>query len=605
MMDVHENPSTIEPAVEENVSALNDDTATVSKSAESNPVLSREAIVEQLRVLVEKPIEEVKEEIELLKQSYYKTRKAATPAPEEGEESEPTTPEAIEANPDTAAVADEELKRLLAIYKEKKTAYQAEQEAVMAANLATKQQILDRIKEITLDSDNINKHFTEFQQLQQSFKEVVNIPVAAASDMWKNYQVAVETFYDLLNINKELRDYDFKKNLKIQESLCQQAGALADEEDIVAAFRALQQLHEEWKATGPVAKELREEMWVKFKNASTVVNKKHQTYFEVIKERENENELAKTTLCEEIEQISIAELNSFATWEEQTKAIIALQERWKTIGFASRKMNNLLFERFRKSCDQFFKAKAEYYHKVKEEMAVNYEKKKVLCEKAEALKDSTDWKKTTDAMVAIQKEWKTIGTVAKKYSDQLWNRFIAACDYFFEQKELHTSSHRKVEAENLKQKKEIVAKLAGLDTTDLAPAEAIKEVKAMMAAWNTVGHVPFKEKDKIYKEYQAALDVHFKQLNMQENKRRLNNYSSNINKMASEGSNLQRERDRLMRSYEQKKGELKTYENNMGFLNISSKSGGGMLKEMERKMDKIREEMEVIIKKIELIDQNS
>ena len=442
--------------------------------------------------------------------------------------------------------------------------------------------------------------------MQQSFKEITNIPASAVNDLWKSYQLYVERFYDLLKINKELRDYDFKKNLDQKIALCEAAEALSENEDIIGAFKSLQALHEEWKGIGPVAKELRDELWNRFKAASSVINKRHQQHFESLKEGEQKNEEAKTALCVEIESINTDDLKSFNAWDEKTKEIIALQEQWKTIGFASRKVNNQLFERFRKSCDEFFRKKAEYFKAVKDEMARNLEKKKALCEKAEALKESTEWKSTTDTLIAIQKEWKTIGPVAKKYSDAVWKRFISACDYFFEQKAKQTSSQRQVELENLNQKKEIIAKLNAIDE-NMETAEATARVRELMAEWNKIGFVPFKEKDKIYKEYQSVLDKHFTRLNMQENRNRLMSYTSTVQQLASSDqaqNKLYREREKLVHNYERLKAELHTYENNMGFLNISSKSGNSMLKEMERKMQQLKDQMQLIIQKIELIDEN-
>lgn len=458
---------------------------------------------------------------------------------------------------------------------------------------------------MTEDTDNINKHYNRFQQLQQSFKESAELPASSVNDLWKNYQAYVERFYDLLKINKELRDYDFKKNLEQKQAICESAEALSSNEDIIAAFKALQQLHNEWREIGPVAKDLREDLWNRFKDASTIINKKYQQYFEARKDEEQKNEDAKTQLCLTIEAIEVDKLTSFNMWDEKTKEIIALQEQWKQLGFAPRKTNNVLFERFRKSCDDFFNKKAEYFKAVKDELAQNLEKKKALCEKAEALKDSTDWRSTTDTLIALQKEWKTIGPVAKKYSDVVWKRFITACDYFFDQKSKQTSSQKAQEQENLKIKKEIIAKLAAIDETT-PDADASKAVRELMAQWQSVGFVPFKEKDKIYREYQDALDKQFSRLNMNETRNRLDSFQSTVQQMASDQSQnkLYRERERLMRSYEQKKNELQTYENNMGFLNISSKSAGGLLKEMERKMQKLKEEMELIVQKIEVIDQN-
>lgn len=570
-------------------------------SAQSAPKLSREEIVEALRKLVEGPVEEVKEEVDELKQAYYKQKKL--------EIEEARSAFVAAGNPESEFVPapdelEETLKSLLAVFREKKAEYTASLEKQKEENLARKQQILDEMKAITSDSDNINKQYTRFQELQQTFKEPCELPSAAVSGLWKSFQACVENFYDLLKINKELRDYDFKKNLEQKTALCEAAEALLTNDDVVSAFKQLQLLHDEWRVTGPVAKELREELWNRFKDASTEVNKRYQSFFEARKEVERKNEEAKTALCEEIESIDMNALTSFAQWDEATKHVLDLQSRWKTLGFASRKMNNLLFERFRKTCDEFFARKAEYFKAVKERMAANLEKKKALCEKAEALKDSTDWKATTDIYVALQKEWKTIGPVAKKHSDAIWKRFVSACDYFFAQKNSQLASTRQAEQENLEKKREIIAQLKAIDEAT-EPDEAIKTVRELMARWNTIGYVPFKEKDKIYKEYQAQLDILFARLNMNENRNRLSNFSATVQQMADGNQDkLYRERDKLLRIYDQKKAELQTYENNIGFLNISSKKSGGLLKEMERKMQKIREEMQLIEQKVQLIDKN-
>lgn len=570
-------------------------------SAQPAPKLSREEIVETLKKLVEGPVEEVKEEVDELKQAYYKQKKL--------EIEEAKSAFVAAGNPESDFVPapdelEETLKSLLSVFREKKAEYTASLEKQKEENLARKQQILDEMKAITADSDNINKQYTRFQELQQAFKEPCELPSSAVSGLWKSFQACVENFYDLLKINKELRDYDFKKNLEQKTALCEAAEALLTNDDVVSAFKQLQLLHDEWRVIGPVAKELREELWNRFKDASTEVNKRYQSFFEARKEVERKNEEAKTALCEEIEAIDMNALTSFAQWDEATKHVLDLQSRWKTLGFASRKMNNVLFERFRKTCDEFFARKAEYFKAVKERMAANLEKKKALCEKAEALKDSTDWKATTDIYVALQKEWKTIGPVAKKHSDAIWKRFVSACDYFFAQKNSQLASTRQAEQENLEKKREIIARLKAIDES-VEPDEAIKTVRELMAQWNTIGYVPFKEKDKIYKEYQAQLDILFARLNMNETRNRLSNFSATVQQMADGNHDkLYRKRERLLRMYDQKKAELQTYENNVGFLNISSKKSSGLLKEMERKMQKIREEMQLIEQKVQLIDKN-
>lgn len=516
-----------------------------------NVKLTKEQIVETLRDLIEKPVEDVKEEVDSLKQAYYKIKKAEIEEAKKLFVEQGNPEEQFQPEPDSL---EEQLKELLATFKEKKASYLVQLEQVREENLQKKKEILEEIKSLTEDTDNINKHYNRFQQLQQSFKESAELPASSVNDLWKNYQAYVERFYDLLKINKELRDYDFKKNLEQKQAICESAEALSSNEDIIAAFKALQQLHNEWREIGPVAKDLREDLWNRFKDASTIINKKYQQYFEARKDEEQKNEDAKTQLCLTIEAIEVDKLTSFNMWDEKTKEIIALQEQWKQLGFAPRKTNNVLFERFRKSCDDFFNKKAEYFKAVKDELAQNLEKKKALCEKAEALKDSTDWRSTTDTLIALQKEWKTIGPVAKKYSDVVWKRFITACDYFFDQKSKQTSSQKAQEQENLKIKKEIIAKLAAIDETT-PDADASKAVRELMAQWQSVGFVPFKEKDKIYREYQDALDKQFSRLNMNETRNRLDSFQSTVQQMASDQSQnkLYRERERLMRSYEQKK----------------------------------------------------
>lgn len=570
-------------------------------SVQSTSRLSREEIIDSLRKLVEGSVEEVKDEVDELKQAYYKQKKI--------EIEEARNAFIAAGNPEAEFVPmpdeqEETLKSLLSVFRERKAEYTALLEKQREENLERKQQILEEMKSITEDSDNINKQYTRFQELQQSFKEPCELPSAAVSGLWKKFQSYVENFYDLLKINKELRDYDFKKNLEQKTALCDAAEALLANDDVVAVFKQLQLLHDEWRGIGPVAKELREDLWNRFKDASTEVNKRYQSFFEARKEVERKNEEAKIALCEEIESMDLSLLTSFAQWDDATKQVLDLQGKWKTLGFASRKMNNQLFERFRKSCDEFFAKKAEYFKVVKERMAENLEKKKALCEKAEALKDSTDWKATADILVALQKEWKTIGPVAKKHSDAIWKRFVTACDYFFAQKNEQLVSTRQVEQENLENKRGIIAKLKEIDES-MDSTEAVKIVRDLMAQWNSIGHVPFKEKDKIYKEYQSLLDTLFSRLNMNENRNRLSNFSATVQQMADTNHDkLYRERERLLRMYEQKKGELKTYENNIGFLNISSKKSGGLLKEMERKMQKIREDMQLIEQKVQLIDRN-
>lgn len=485
------------------------------------------------------------------------------------------------------------------VFKEKKAAYIEAIEKEKEENLARKHAILDEIKGYLQDPDNIGKYYNDFKERQQAFKEIVNVPASAVSELWKNFQTYSENFYDLLKIHKELRDYDFKKNLEQKISLCEQAEALAENTDILDAFKTLQSLHEEWRGIGPVAKEMREEIWNRFKEASTVINKRHQQYFETIKATEQANEQSKIALCEEIEAIDLSSLQSFSAWDEMTKKVLDMQERWKAVGFASRKVNAQLFERFRKSCDLFFSRKADYYKSVKDTMSVNLEKKRALCEQAEALKESTDWRAVSDKLTQLQKEWRTIGAVPRKYSDTVWKRFTEACDYFFERKKQEFASKRSEEQDNLSAKQAVIEKLNAIDET-LDKNEGLVQVRALMAEWAAIGHVPFKEKDKLRKQYQTALDSHFKRWNMKETRNRLDAFSNTVEELASSDqaqNKLYRERERLMRAYEGLKNNLQTYQNNMGFLNVSSKSGNKMIEDLERKIEKLKDDMQLIAQK--------
>lgn len=562
--------------------------------------LTKEELVDALAGLLEKPLDDIKDEVAAIKHAFYSIRKTELEAEkaafvERGNEESAFAPMYDES--------ENRLKELLAKYKELRAAQLEAQEAAMQENLNKKRAIIEELGKIVDDPDNINKQYQRFQQLQQDFKTIGAVPPADDKALWKEFQAATEKFYDLWKINKELRDYDFKKNLEIKQGLCEDAEALAEEKDVIAAFKKLQLLHDKWRETGPVVKELREDIWKRFKEASTVVNKKHQAYFEERKGKEKENEVAKTAICEEAEAIDINSLATYASWDEATKKIIDLQARWKTLGFASKKINNELFARFRKTCDLFFAEKAAFFKRMKEESAANLAKKHELCEKAEALKDSTDWKKTAAALTALQKEWKTIGPVSKKSGDAVWKRFIAACDYFFENKNKNISDARQAEHENLKAKKEIIEKLKNIDDS-LSKEEIKNQLKELSATYQQIGHVPYKEKDKVYEAYKTALNAAYDRFDLNESKMRIADFASDINEISSDKNKLYREREKLVRMYEQKKNEIKTYENNLGFFNVTSKSGGNVLKEMEKRIEKGKEELLALEKKIEMIDEN-
>lgn len=564
--------------------------------------LSKEEIILKLSELVVTSAESARAEVDALKQAYYKIRRneveelKKTFLTDEGEEK------------DFIAPADEtegKLKELLTTYKEKRAAEIAEDEKVKADNYTAKLRLIDKLKALTESQEDFNKLYNDFKEIQQQWKEIKAVPAEHVNELWKNYQMYSEKFYDIIKINNQFRDYDFKKNLEMKVALCETVEKLDTEPDVVSAFHQLQKLHQQWREIGPVAKELRDELWVRFKNASTVINKKHQEHFEKLKNKEQENLEAKTAICEEIEKIDFSLLKTFKDWEDKNKDVIKLQDKWKTIGFAPKKVNVKIFERFRAACDIYFNNKSEFYKSIKESMDKNLELKRALCEQAEALKDSTDWKDATDKLIALQKEWKTIGSVARKHSDIIWKRFITACDYFFEQKNKNVSSQKSVEQENLATKKTLVEKIKALDET-VSNDEGISLLKEYMAEWNTIGHVPFKEKDKIYKEFHDAVDAQFDRMKLDRSERKMQSYRTSLNDM-SEGRSkgkLYGERERLMRLYERLKTELQTYENNIGFLSVSSKGGGGLVKEMNRKVEKLKEEMALTIKKIDAIDEN-
>lgn len=574
---------------------LNSEAMANESPAENRPA-SKKEVIEKLSVLAENPETAEKQDLENLKQSFYKLRKQEV----DKERSEFLQNGGEEADFKPSVDEDEpEFKRIMGIIKEKKNAIAAELERVKQENLEKKQNIIERIKELS-ESEDVNKVYNEFKQLREEWNEIKVIPQNMANELWKNYQLYVEKFYDMLKINNEFRTYDFKKNLEKKTALCEVAEKLADEPDVISAFYQLQNLHQEYRETGPVAPELRDEIWNRFKAASTVINKRHQQHFEEIKEKEQANLDAKTVICEIVESINETEIKTFAEWDNKTNEIIALQAKWKTIGFAPQKMNNKIFERFRAACDEFFKKKGEFYKQVKENLSTNLEKKLALCEKAEQLKDSTEWKETAEKLAELQKEWKKIGPVAKKQSEVVWRRFIDACDYFFQQKNKVMSSQRSEEVANLETKQAIITELEAI--SDETPIEeAIAKVKELQQKWNETGHVPFKEKDKLYKSYHKLIDKWYDSMRKDISNRKLTSFRSNIN-AGDKSNNLYRERERLERAYQNMCSELKTYENNLNFLNISSK-GNSLLSELNRKVEKLKADIELTLNKIKAVNE--
>lgn len=561
---------------------------------------TQEEVVARVKELAEADAPAEKQELDAMKQAFYKIHKANVAAARAQFIENGGEPEAFLPTPN---VLEDEFKAAMNVIKQKRAELQAELDRQKEENLQKKQEILERIKALSATPEEANQAYKEFKELQNQWKELTLVPAEKANELWKTYQLYVEQYYDQLKLNNEFREYDFKKNLEIKTRLCETAEKLNEEADVISAFQQLQALHQEFKETGPVAKELREEIWARFKAASTAVNKRHQQYFEELKQKEEENLAHKTALCEKIEAIDLTAVKTAAAWEAQTQQIIEMQKEWRTIGFAPQKMNVKIFERFRGACDRFFTEKAAFFKRLKEEQAQNLAKKTELCEKAEALKDSTDWKATADKLMQIQKEWKTIGAVPKKHSESLWQRFIGACDYFFEQKGKNTASQRGEEKENLQKKEQVIEKLKALLESD---EEENKQdaVRELMKEWNEIGFVPFKEKDKIYKAYHETVDQLFKALNMSAARRRLDNFKNNLKNDAKEGGQgLSRERERLVRAYENKRSEIKTYENNLGFLTCSSKKGSSLLNEMNKKMEKLKDELNLIGEKIAAIDK--
>ena len=539
-----------------------------------------------------------KDEVEYLKSSFYKLHVAEREAKLKAYLDAGGDPEQYQYTPDEQ---EEAFKAEMGIIKEKRAKIFKEQEAEKQENLTKKLAIIDRIKAMVTTPDEANKNYKEFKALQEQWREIKNVPADKANELWRNYQLYVEQFYDMLRLNSEAREYDFKKNLELKTALCEAAEKLADEEDVISAFHQLQKLHQEYREIGPVAKEQREEIWNRFKAASSVINKRHQQHFEGVRAKEEDNLARKTVLCEKVEAIAAEENKGSGDWEKHTKQIIDIQTEWKTIGFAPQKMNVKIFERFRAACDDFFGRKAAYFKGLKETFKENAEKKRALIEKAKELQSSTEWKSTSDKFIALQKEWKTIGMVPKKLGDQLWEEFLAACNTFFEARNAAGAGARGEERENLEKKLGIIEQLKALATE--TGEEVAEKVQKLVDEYNAVGHVPYKEKDKLYKEYHAVLDKLYKDLNISVAKRKLNNFKQNLKNVAERGENaLDNERTRLFRQYENLKSEIQTYENNLGFLNASSKKGNSLIDEMNRKVQKLKDDMNLIREKIKAID---
>ncbi|HIZ32732.1 MAG TPA: DUF349 domain-containing protein [Candidatus Bacteroides merdigallinarum] len=573
---------------------------TTEQPVETAQKLTKEEILAKLKEIAAHVEEAPKADIDSLKQAFYKLHNAEQEAAKKQFIENGGSAEDFIPTPDPA---EEEFKNVMSVIKEKRSELAAEQEKQREMNLQVKLSIIEELKELVESPDDPNKNYAEFKKLQQQWNEVTLVPPAKVNELWKNYQLYVEKFYDLLKLNNEFREYDFKKNLEIKQRLCEAAEKLAEEPDVVSAFHQWQKLNEEFRDTGPVAKEQRDEIWARFKAATTAIHRRHQQHFEALKEKERNNLDQKTVICEIVEAIDCNELTTPSQWEEKAQEVIALQAKWKTIGYAPQKMNVQIYERFHKACDEFFHKRSEFFKSMKENMSANLEKKRALCEKAEALKDSTDWKATADALTKLQKEWKTIGPVNKRHSNEVWKRFITACDYFFEQRNKAQSSQRSQEQENLEKKKAIIDQLNAIDES-ADSEEVTQQVRDLMKQWNSIGHVPIKDKDKIYKRYRNIVDKLFEQFNISASNRKLSNFKASVSSMQEGGSQLYREREKLVRIYENMKSELQTYENNLGFLNASSKKGSSLLLELNRKVDKLKADIELAKEKIKVLDES-
>lgn len=559
---------------------------------------SKKEVIERLKDIVASDEVPQKQEVELLKSVFYRLHFAEREEQQKAFLENGGTPETYQVLPDE----DEEVfKAEMSVIREKRQKAFQEQEEEKQANLQKKLDIIEKIKAMVTTPDEVNKAFPDFKNLQTEWKEIKAVPADKANELWRNYQLYVEQFYDLLNLNREAREYDFKKNLEAKTALCEQAEKLADEEDVVSAFHQLQDLHLQYREIGPVAKELREEIWQRFKAASTIINKKHQQHFEELRAREEENLTKKTALCEKAEAVIAEENKNAQDWERHTQAIIDIQKEWKTIGFAPQKMNVKIFERFRTACDDFFTRKGEYFKTLKAGYAENAEKKRALVQQAQALQDSTDWKTTADKLIELQKEWKTIGMVPKKLGDQLWADFRAACNHFFDARSAQHADAHKDEKENLEKKRSIIEKLKAL--TEEAAEGLQEKVQALSDEFANVGHVPYKEKENIYQEYRAVLDVLYKSIRGNASRRRMDNFKNNLKNVAERGAAaVDNERSRLMRRYEQLKADIVTYENNLGFLSASSKKGNSLIDEMNRRIQKLKDDCAEVREKIKAID---
>ena len=572
--------------------------ATAENKPETKVYMTKQEVIDRLTEIVNGDENPRKDETDLLKTVFYKLHNAEREARLKAYIDGGGNPDTYQITPDESEAT---FKSLMSVVREKRAQVFQKQEEEKAANLEKKLDIINRIKAMATSPEEANKSYNEFKELQQQWKDIKAVPAEKSAELWRSYQLYVEQFYDLLKLNSEAREYDFRKNLELKTKLCEAAEKLAEEEDVISAFYQLQELHQQYREIGPVAKELREQIWSRFKAASTVINKRHQQHFEEIRAKEQENLDRKTALCEKVEAIAKEENKTAKDWEQHSQQIIEVQNEWKTIGFAPQKMNVKIFERFRQACDDFFNRKLEYHREQKKAYAANAEKKRALVEKAQALADSTAWKSTSDKLIALQKEWKTTGTVPRKLGEQLWNDFLTACNKFFAARNAANADAHNEEYANLEKKRDVIERLKALASE--AADNMQEKVHGLIEEFNAVGHVPYKEKDAVYKEFHDLVDKVYKELHINTARRRLDNFKSNLRNVAKRGEEaLDNERGRLMRRYDQLRQEIQTYENNLGFLNASSKKGNSLIDEMNRKVQKLKDDLELVRQKIKAID---
>ena len=604
MMDSQENAllqgAQEEKNVEQTAATQTAETADAQKVENAKVYKNKKEVVERLKEIVANDENPDKDEIDLLKTVFYKLHNAEREARMNEYLESGGAPENFSIMPDED---EEAFKADMAVVREKRALIFQQQEAEKQANLEKKLEIIEKIKAMATSPDEANKSYAEFKELQQQWKDIKNVPADRASELWRNYQLYVEQFYDMLKLNSEAREYDFKKNLEAKTQLCEAAEKLNEEEDVISAFHQLQDLHQQYREIGPVAKELREQIWERFKAASTVINKKHQQHFEDLRAKEEENLAKKTALCEKVEAANQGEYKTAKDWEKVTQEIIEIQKEWRTIGFAPQKMNVKIFERFRIANDEFFNKKAEFFKGLKDTYAANLEKKQQLVNKAKELADSTDWKKTGDKFIALQKEWKKVGTVPHKQGELLWKEFLDTCNKFFEARNKQNAGSRSEEHANLDKKRNIIAQLKELVVAEISDNDFQKKLKDLAKQYSAIGHVPFKEKDKVYKEYHEAIDAAYEKLHATNAKRHFDNFKNNLKNVAKEGGNaLGNERGKLLRRYDQLRSEITTYENNLGFFNTASKKGNSLVEEMNRKIEKLKTDLEMVKQKIKAID---